>query len=157
MPTSKVALLAEPDITGRRRAHRVARPRARATEGFFDDMAPGSYAVHHHHGVARYAGMVTRTIGGVERDYLLLEYRGDDKLYVPSDQIDTLRPYSGGETPTLSRMGGADFAKTKARVKAAVREIAQELVVLYQRRVTSAGHAFPEDSSWQQEFEDGFG
>jgi transcription-repair coupling factor (superfamily II helicase) len=157
LPSSKVALLAEPDITGRRRAHRTARPRARATEGFFDDMAPGSYVVHHHHGVARYAGMVTRTIGGIERDYLLLEYRGDDKLYVPSDQIDTLRPYSGGETPTLSRMGGADFAKAKARVKAAVREIAQELVVLYQRRITSAGHSFPEDTTWQREFEDGFG
>jgi transcription-repair coupling factor (superfamily II helicase) len=157
LPSSKLALLAEPDITGRRRAHRTARPRARATEGFFDDMAPGSFVVHHHHGVARYAGMVTRTLGGVERDYLLLEYRGDDKLYVPSDQIDTLRPYSGGETPTLSRMGGSDFAKTKARVRAAVREIAQELVVLYQRRVTSAGHAYPEDSSWQREFEEGFG
>ncbi|MEY2419218.1 MAG: hypothetical protein QOG90_1898 [Actinomycetota bacterium] len=157
LPSSKLALLAEPDITGRRRAHRTARPRARATEGFFDDMAPGSFVVHHHHGVARYAGMVTRTLGGVERDYLLLEYRGDDKLYVPSDQIDTLRPYSGGETPTLSRMGGSDFAKTKARVRAAVREIAQELVVLYQRRVTSSGHAYPEDSSWQREFEEGFG
>ncbi|HUR77506.1 MAG TPA: transcription-repair coupling factor [Acidimicrobiales bacterium] len=157
LPSSKLALLAEPDITGRRRAHRTARPRARATEGFFDDMAPGSYVVHHHHGVARYAGMVTRTIGGVERDYLLLEYRGDDKLYVPSDQIDTLRPYSGGETPSLSRMGGADFAKAKARVRAAVREIAQELVVLYQRRVTSSGHSFPQDSSWQREFEEGFG
>ncbi|MDP1793850.1 MAG: transcription-repair coupling factor [Acidimicrobiales bacterium] len=156
LPSSKLALLAEPDITGRRRAHRAARPRARATTGFFDDMAPGSFVVHHHHGVARYAGMVTRTIGGAERDYLLLEYRGDDKLYVPSDQIDTLRPYSGGETPSLSRMGGADFAKAKARVKAAVREIAQELVVLYQRRVTSSGHAYPLDSTWQREFEDGF-
>ncbi len=156
LPASKLALLAEPDITGRRRAHRAAKPRARATSGFFDDMAPGSYVVHHHHGVARYAGMVTRTIGGVERDYLLLEYRGADKLLIPSDQIDTLRPYSGGETPTLSRMGGSDFAKAKARVKAAVREIAQELVVLYQRRVTSIGHTFPEDSAWQREFEDGF-
>jgi transcription-repair coupling factor (superfamily II helicase) len=157
LPSSKLAVLAEPDITGRRRAHRAVRPRARATEGFFDDMAPGSFVVHHHHGVARYAGMVTRAIGGVERDYLLLEYRGDDKLYVPSDQIDTLRPYSGGETPTLSRMGGADFARAKARVKAAVREIAQELVVLYQRRITSAGHSFTPDTTWQREFEEGFG
>ena len=156
LPSSKLAVLAEPDITGRRRAHRTARPRARATSGFFDDMAPGSYVVHHHHGVARYAGMVTRTIGGTERDYLLLEYRGADKLYVPSDQIDTLRPYSGGETPNLSRMGGADFAKAKARVKAAVREIAQELVLLYQRRITSTGHSFPLDSTWQREFEEGF-
>ncbi|MEY2468536.1 MAG: hypothetical protein QOF21_1234, partial [Actinomycetota bacterium] len=157
LPASKLALLAEPDITGRRRAHRAARVRqTRDASGFFDDMAPGSFVVHHHHGVARYAGMVTRTIGGTERDYLLLEYRGDDKLYVPSDQIDTLRPYSGGETPTLSRMGGADFARAKARVRAAVREIAQELVVLYQRRITSIGHQFPADTNWQRELEDGF-
>ena len=156
LPSSKLAVLTEADITGRRRAHRAPKPRARSTSGFFDDMAPGSYVVHHHHGVARYAGMVTRAIGGVERDYLLLEYRGDDKLYVPSDQIDTLRPYSGGETPSLSKMGGSDFARTKAKVRSAVREIAQELVVLYQKRVNAPGHPFGLDTQWQMEFEEGF-
>ncbi|HEX2038752.1 MAG TPA: transcription-repair coupling factor [Acidimicrobiales bacterium] len=157
MPTIKLAVLAESDVTGRRRAHRKARPRARiSTEGFFDDLKPGDYVVHHHHGVARYGGMVTRAIGGAERDYLLLEYRGGDKLYVPSDQIDAVRPYTGGETPTLSRMGGADFGRTKAKVRAAVREIAQELVVLYRRRVTSPGHAFAADTPWQHELEESF-
>jgi transcription-repair coupling factor (superfamily II helicase) len=112
--------------------------------------------VHHHHGVARYGGMVTRAIGGVERDYLLLEYRGDDKLYVPSDQIDAVRHYTGGDTPTLHRLGGSEWQKTKARVRSAVQEIAQELVVLYQKRVHSPGYAFSPDTPWQHELEESF-
>ena len=156
LPSLRLAVMAETDVTGRRRAHRRARPRPRAVEGFFDDLAPGDYVVHHHHGVARYGGMVTRAIGGAERDYLLLEYRGGDRLYVPSDQIDAVRPYSGGETPTLHRLGGSDWQKTKARVRSAVREIAQELVVLYRRRVTSPGHAFGGDTPWQHEMEGAF-
>ena len=101
-PAIKLAVLAEHDLTGRRRAHRAARrPRAATRQGFFDDLKPGDYVVHHQHGVARYGGMVKRAIGGVERDYLLLEYKGDDKLYVPSDQIDAVRHYTGGESPTL--------------------------------------------------------
>ncbi len=112
--------------------------------------------MHYQHGVGRFAGMVKRSIGGVERDYLLLEYRGNDKLYVPSDQIDLLRPYTGGETPSLSRLGGSDWQKAKTRVRSAVRQIAQELVVLYQTRVHSAGHAFGPDTPWQAEMEAAF-
>jgi transcription-repair coupling factor (superfamily II helicase) len=148
----KLAILAEPDVTGRRRAHRAPRPRKRDTAGFFDDLKPGDYVVHHQHGVGRYQGMVKRAIGGVERDYLLLEYKGDDKLYVPSDQIDAVRHYTGGDSPSLSRLGGGDFAKTKARVKPRSRRvIAQELVVLYQTRLHTPGHAFPVDTPWQRE------
>jgi transcription-repair coupling factor (superfamily II helicase) len=156
LPTLKLAVLAEGDLTGRRRAHRKARPRARLTEGFFDDLKPGDFVVHHQHGVARYGGMVTRAIAGSERDYLLLEYRGGDKLYVPSDQIDAIQPYTGGETPSVHRLGGSEWQRTKARVRAAVREIAQELVVLYRRRVTTPGHAFAPDTPWQQEVEEAF-
>ena len=156
LPSVKLAVLAESDVTGRRRAHRRPRPRPRLTEGFFDELAPGDYVVHHQHGVARYGGMVKRSMAGAERDYLLLEYRGGDKLYVPSDQIDMVRPYTGGESPTLHRLGGTDFARSKARVRAAVREIAQELIVLYRRRVTSPGHAFEPDTPWQREMEDAF-
>jgi transcription-repair coupling factor (superfamily II helicase) len=112
--------------------------------------------VHHQHGVARYGGMVKRAIGGVERDYLLLEYRGDDKLYVPSDQIDTVRHYTGGDSPSLSRLGGGEWQKSKAKVRAAVTEIAQELVVLYQKRVHTPGHAFAQDTPWQRELEESF-
>jgi transcription-repair coupling factor (superfamily II helicase) len=100
--------------------------------------------------------MVKRAVGGVERDYLLLEYRGDDRLYVPSDQIDAVRHYTGGETPSLSRLGGSEWQKTKAKVRSAVAEIAQELVVLYQTRVHTPGHSFAPDTPWQFELEELF-
>ncbi len=156
LPGAKVAVLAEADLTGRRRPHRRPRSRKRDTAGFYDDLRPGAFVVHHQHGVARYGGMVTRTIGGVERDYLLLEYRGNDKLYVPSDQIDAVRHYTGGEDPTPSRLGGGDWQKAKARVKAEVQHVAQELVVLYQKRLNTEGIAYPPDTPWQQELEDAF-
>ena len=149
-------MIAEHDVTGRRRAHRAARRPRRDAQGFFDDLKAGDYVVHHQHGVARYGGMVKRAIGGVERDYLLLEYKGDDKLYVPSDQIDAVRHYTGGESPTLNRLGGEGWQKAKAKVRSAVSEIAQELVVLYQKRIHEPGHAFPEDTPWQRELEDAF-
>jgi len=151
-----IGVLAEADITGRHRPHRVPRPRARAVEGFFDDLAPGGYVVHHVHGVARFQGLVTQTLTGVARDYLLLEYRGGDKLYVPSDQIDSITPYTGGEAPTLSRLNGSEWQRQRSRVRHAVREIAQELVVLYQRRHASAGHPFALDTPWQHEMEQAF-
>ena len=156
LPAIKLAVIAEHDVTGRRRAHRAARRPRRDAQGFFDDLKAGDYVVHHQHGVARYGGMVKRAIGGVERDYLLLEYKGDDKLYVPSDQIDAVRHYTGGESPTLSRLGGDGWQKAKAKVRSAVSEIAQELVVLYQKRIHEPGHAFPEDTPWQRELEDAF-
>ena len=155
LPRARLAVLAESDLTGRRRAHRRPRPR-QGTAGF-EDLRPGNYVVHEHHGVGKYEGMVTRAIGGVERDYLLLAYKGGDKLYIPSEQIGALRPYVGGETPVLHRLGGSDFAAAKSRVRSAVREIAQELVVLYQRRVNTTGHAFAQDTPWQAEMEDAFG
>jgi transcription-repair coupling factor (superfamily II helicase) len=156
LPNAKLAIVAESDLTGRRRAHRKARPRRREGTTTFEDLKTGNYVVHHQHGVGHYEGMVKRTIGGVERDYLLVGYKGGDKLYVPSDQIDTLRQYVGGEAPTLHRLGGSDFAKAKGKVRSAVREIAQELVVLYQTRVNAEGHAFGIDTPWQREMEDAF-
>jgi len=156
LPAARLAVIAESDLTGRRRAHRRARPRRRDGVSIFEDLKPGNYVVHVQHGVGKYEGMVKRTIGGVERDYLLVAYKGNDKLYVPSDQIDVLRQYVGGEAPTLHRLGGADFAKAKTRVRSAVREIAQELVVLYQKRVNAEGYAFGQDTPWQGEMEDAF-
>ncbi len=152
----KLALLSETDVTGRRRAHRSPRTRSRDQRRFLADLVPGAFVVHQHHGVARFEGMVRRAIGGHEREYLLLAYRGRDRLYVPSDQIASIRHYTGGEAPTLSRMGGSDWAATKNRVKRAVAEVAQELVVLYQKRMTTAGHAFDPDTPWQRELEDSF-
>ena len=156
LPGIGVAVLTEAELTGRRRAHRKVRNRKRQSDGFFDDLKPGDYVVHHQHGVGRFAGMVNRSIGGHARDYLMLEYRGDDKLYVPSDQIDLIRHYTGGDSPSLHRLGGSDFAKAKARVRSEVAEIAQELVVLYQTRLATPGVAFDADTPWQSEMEGAF-
>ncbi len=156
LPGSKVAVLAESDVTGRRRPHRQARTRARPVDGFFDDLAPGSYVVHRQHGVARYGGMVTRTMGGATRDYLLLAYRGADKLYLPTDQIELLTPYAGGDSPAVSRRGGSEWQKARATARAAVHEIAEELVALYRRRLEVEGHAFGPDTPWQAELESSF-
>jgi transcription-repair coupling factor (superfamily II helicase) len=150
---------------GDRRRERPHRPPSRPphrpqtqreSASTFEDLKAGNYVVHHQHGVGKYEGMVKRAIGGVERDYLLISYKGGDKLYVPSDQIDTLRQYVGGEAPKLHRLGGSDFAKTKSKVRSAVREIAQELVVLYQKRVNAEGHSFAQDTPWQHEMEEAF-
>lgn len=156
LPTTKVAVVTEGDISGRRRTRSFRRRSARSSQALFENLQPGNFIVHAHHGVGVYEGMVKRSIGGVERDYLLLSYKGGDKLYVPTDQIDTVRQYIGGETPTLHRLGGSDFARTKSRVRSAVREVAQELVVLYQKRVSVKGHAFPNDTPWQYEMEQRF-
>jgi transcription-repair coupling factor (superfamily II helicase) len=156
LPTAKVAIVTEGDISGRRRTRSFRRRSSRASQTLFENLQPGNYIVHAHHGVGLYEGMVKRSIGGIERDYLLLSYKGGDKLYVPTDQIDTVRQYIGGETPTLHRLGGSDFARTKSRVRSAVREVAQELVVLYQKRVSVKGHAFPNDTPWQYEMEQRF-
>ena len=152
----KLALLSETDVTGRRRAHRPPRARSRDQRRFLADLVPGAFVVHQHHGVARFEGMVRRAVGGHEREYLLLAYRGRDRLYVPSDQVTSIRHYTGGEAPTLSRMGGSEWAAAKNRVRRAVAEVAQELVVLYQKRMTTAGHAFDPDTPWQRELEDSF-
>ncbi len=152
----KLAVLCETDVTGRRRTHRAPRVRSRDQRRFLADLTPGAFVVHSHHGVARFEGMVRRDIGGHDREYLLLAYRGGDRLYVPSDQVDAIRHYTGGESPTLSRMGGSDWSATKGRVRQAVAEIAAELVELYQKRISTAGHAFASDTPWQREMEDAF-
>ena len=156
LPSSKVALITETDLSGRRRTRRGRTTRGRSSGTVFEDLQPGGYVVHAHHGVGKYEGMVKRSIGGVERDYLLIAYKGGDKLYVPTEQIGVIRQYVGGEAPALHRMGGSDFARAKSRVRSAVREVAQELVVLYQKRVTARGHAFPQDTPWQSEMESAF-
>jgi transcription-repair coupling factor (superfamily II helicase) len=157
LPGAGLALVAEADVSGRRRPHRRARARSRPVDGFFDDLAPGDYVVHRQHGVARYGGMVTREVGGAARDYLLLEYRDGDKLYLPSDQIGLLTPYSGGEAPTLHRLGGSEWQRTRAKAQAAVRKLSAELVALYRARLAAPGQAFSPDSPWQRELEESFG
>ena len=154
-PQAGVAVLPEAEFSGRRRVHRAARRRTGVSSSF-EDLSVGDFVVHHYHGIARYAGLVRRAFGDDERDYLELEFRGTDRLYLPTEQIEFIRPYIGGETPRLSRMGGSDFQRQKAKVRAAVAEIAQELVVLYQRRITTAGNAFDPDGFGMAELADSF-
>ncbi|MDQ0379149.1 transcription-repair coupling factor (superfamily II helicase) [Amycolatopsis thermophila] len=125
-------------------------------------LRPGDYVVHDQHGIGRFVEMVQRTVGGATREYLVLEYasskRGHpgDRLYVPSDQLDEVSRYVGGELPTLNKLGGSDWKNTKAKARKAVKEIAAELVQLYAARQASPGHPFGPDTPWQRELEDAF-
>jgi len=156
LENSNFALITENEVTGRRRTHKHVRERRKQTVRIFEDFSIGDYVVHKHHGIARFAGLVNQKLGGSEKDYLLLEYKGSDRLYLPTDQIELIRPYSAGEVPTLSRMGGIEWERTKSRVKSAISEIASDLVELYKKRINSEGRAFAKDSPWQSELEQSF-
>ncbi|AKT50191.1 transcription-repair coupling factor [Arsenicicoccus sp. oral taxon 190] len=125
-------------------------------------LKPGDFVVHEQHGVGRFVEMTQRTVGGATREYLVLEYassrRGQpgDRLFVPTDQLDQVTRYVGGEQPTLSKMGGSDWQKTKSRAKKFVKQIAGELIRLYSARMATPGHAFGPDTPWQRELEDAF-
>jgi transcription-repair coupling factor (superfamily II helicase) len=151
----EIVVWSESDLTGRRSQHRVARTRTRNVDGFFDDLAVGNYVVHRQHGVARFSGTTTRAINGVTRDYLILEFK-DGRSYWPTEQIEALTPYTGGDGPALSRMGGAEWQRTRAKARAAAFLVAQELVDLYRLRTVAQGHAFGPDTTWQLEMEELF-
>jgi transcription-repair coupling factor (superfamily II helicase) len=108
--------------------------------------------------VARFAGFETRTVAEVTRDYLYLEYQGDDRVFVPTDQLAKISRYvgAGGESPPLSKLGGTRWETMKARARRAAQELSGELLSLYAERRRRTGHAFPEDSDWQREFEEAF-
>jgi transcription-repair coupling factor (superfamily II helicase) len=148
-----VAVFGEQSIAGRRRAHRRAHAKARTEAAAFRDLQEGDYVVHYRHGIGRFEGLVAKVVAGIERDYLIVAYAGGDKLYVPTDQLAAVRRYTGGETPRISRMGGADWSATQARVRRAVAAIAEEVVNLHRARATATGHAFGPDGPWQRELE----
>jgi transcription-repair coupling factor (superfamily II helicase) len=122
------------------------------------ELTPGDYVVHIDHGVAHFAGTVTMEVSGARREYLQLEYTGEDKLYVPTDQIDRVSRYIGGEgeAPTLNRLGTQEWARSKERAKEAAEEVAKELIELYAARQIVPGYAFSRDTLWQQELEGSF-
>ena len=125
-------------------------------------LKPGDFVVHEQHGVGKYIEMTQRTVGGATREYVVLEYASSkkgqpgDRLYVPTDQLDLITRYVGGETPSVHRLGGSDWAETKSKARKAVRQIANELVRLYAARQRAAGFAFSADTVWQRELEDAF-
>ncbi|HYY79563.1 MAG TPA: DEAD/DEAH box helicase, partial [Actinomycetes bacterium] len=164
LPALRLALVAEGDLYGTRRSTREqgrmpsARRRAKqaGAQVALEELQPGDIVVHAVHGIGRYVGMEHRTVGGAERDYLLLAYDQGDRLYLPSDQVELISRYVGGEAPKLSRLGSREWDRQKARVRRKVREMAAELVRLYSARMASPGHAFGPDSPWQRELEDAF-
>lgn len=123
----------------------------------FNDLDIGDYVVHHTHGIGQYLGLDTLEVEGQRHDYLKIKYNGDDFLYVPTSQLDILQKYVGKEgTVRLNRMGGADFARQKKKVKASTEELARELVALYAARQRAQGYAFSPDTDWQKSFEEAF-
>jgi transcription-repair coupling factor (superfamily II helicase) len=152
----KVAVLGEHEIAGRRRAHRRTQRKHQPGAFQYGDLVAGDYVVHHRHGIGRFEGLVTRTMAGVERDYLVVAYAAEDRLYVPTDQLAAVRKYTGGETPRLSRMGGKDWSETRERVRRAVAAVAETVVRLHRARARAAGHPFAPDTPWQREMEASF-
>lgn len=165
LPGERLLVVNESDLTGRSATAagpKVTVPSRRRNVVDPLQLRPGDFVVHETHGVGRFVELTKRTVRGIEREYLVIEYaaskRGGpgDRLSVPTDQLDLVTKYVGGETPSVSRMGGADWAKTKGKARKAVKEIASELIRLYSARMATKGHEFGPDTPWQRELEEAF-
>ncbi|HEY7594045.1 MAG TPA: transcription-repair coupling factor [Actinophytocola sp.] len=167
VPGQALVVLTETDLTGGRHGTSTRDLSAKMPSRRRNAVDPlalrtGDYVVHEQHGIGRYIEMVQRTVAGATREYLVLEYasskRGQpgDRLFVPTDQLDQVSRYVGGELPSLNKLGGSDWKNTKARAKKAVKQIAAELVQLYAARQAAPGHPFGADTPWQRELEDAF-
>jgi transcription-repair coupling factor (superfamily II helicase) len=158
-PGLKLAILPDHRLLRRRRSEPAPGPGAgRGRIASFTQLRSGDSVVHEDHGIARFAGFETKTVGGVTRDYLELEYLGGDRVFVPSDQLHKVSRYVGAEAgdPPLSKLGGKAWAQMKLRARRAAQALAGELINLYAERRRRAGHAFATDSEWQDEFEQAF-
>ncbi|WP_448059323.1 transcription-repair coupling factor [Cellulomonas hominis] len=168
-PDQRLAVFSESDLTGRagtstRDMRKMPSRRRNVVDPL--QLRTGDFVVHEQHGVGRFVELASRTIGtgaaAATREYMVIEYasskRGQpgDRLFVPTDQLDQVTKYVGGEAPSLNRMGGGEWAKTKGRARKAVKEIASELIRLYSARMATVGHAFSPDTPWQRELEDAF-
>lgn len=158
LPSAKLTVLTETDIYGHRKERR--QERQTKARSFFDlmDLEKGDYVVHVNHGIGVYQGLKKEVVGGIRRDYLVIEYAMGDKLYVPTDQMDKVQKYVGGEgvKPTIYRLGGRRWQQVKRKVRASTRQMAAELLRLYAERKSLLGYAFSPDSPWQGELEDTF-
>ena len=161
-PTLKFAILTEGQIAVRQERKKTRAPKKatnRKKLDSFTDLTPGDLVVHEHHGIGRYVGMEQLKVGGVTKDYVKIAYQGTDCLYVPATQLDLVSKYigAGEDTPVrLNKLGGDQWQKTKAKAKAAAKDLAAGLIKLYAERKRLPGFAFAADSPWQQEFEESF-
>lgn len=160
LPEMFLAVLSEAELTGRAVHPEPVGRRSVAGHALLQlaELQQGDYVVHVTHGIGRFLGVRTLEAGGVTGDYLHIAYAGDDALYVPVDQLDVVQRYAGGgdAPPKLSRLGGAEWSRAKERVKASVRDMAEQLLALYAARESRPGFAFGPDTPWQQDFEDAF-
>lgn len=156
-PDAGFALISDREIFASKRRRRRKTENANRLKSF-NDIAVGDYVVHQTHGIGKYVGMEKKTVTGITKDYLKIQYQGADCLYVPVDQLDMLYKYTGNTDMKVkvSKLGGADWSKTKARIKAATAEMARQLVALYSAREKAGGYAFAGDTPWQRDFEDTF-
>ena len=156
----RLVLLTDTELFGWRRTQprRPSRRRVAAPEASYADLTEGELVVHMDHGIGIYRGLVRKTMGGVEREYLEIEYAEGDRLYVPVPQADRVTRYVGGEEHEVSlhRLGTADWSQVKARARKAIEDMARDLLELYAAREVVPGHAFPPDSAWQMELEASF-
>ena len=154
----KLCYIAETDIFPQTRKKPLKRKKKSGETLSFSDLHKGDYVVHEIHGIGKFEGIKPITTDGETKDYLIIRYAGTDVLYIPTEQLDIIQKYigSGGEAPSLSRLSGGNWRRTRERVKKAIQEIAEDLVKLYAERERIGGHAFSEDSVWQAEFEEDF-
>ena len=163
-PALKLAVLTEGQLTesvsGRNRKPSRVKDSSRQKLQSYTDLTPGDLVVHAHHGIGRFVEMLRLPVDGVEKDYIKIAYAGQDVLYVPATSLDLVSKYIGpgedNERTKLNKLGGAEWAKTTRKAKAAAKDLAEGLIRLYAQRQRLAGHAFSPDSPWQQEFEDAF-
>lgn len=160
-PGSKLCYISENDIFSAHKSlnrKRKSRKSSQAKLQSFSDMKAGDYVVHENHGIGRFIGIEQLTVQGDKKDYIKIKYAGNDMLYVPVEQMDMVQKYIGsdGITPKINKLSGGEWKLTKAKAKAAIAEMASELLDLYAKRKMKQGHAFGEDTVWQKEFEDSF-
>ena len=154
----KFAVVCETDIYGAQRQKNRSSWHAGEKIGAFTDLNVGDYIVHESYGIGQYMGTERIQVGGAWGDYLLLRYQDSDRLYVPTDQLDRVQKYIGSDEapPKINSLSGTEWQRQKARVKASIDEIAEDLVKLYAERHDTPGYAFAPDTPWQREFEDKF-
>ena len=151
-----LVVLTDRELFGATRIRRLAPSKRVVTRDLVGKLEPGDLLVHVDHGIARYAGMTQREYGGDVKEYLQLDFAGEDKIFLPADQIGRISRYSGGAGPALSKLGGTDWERTKRRVRRAVAELAEELLEIYAARESAPGFSFSPDSVWQRELEEAF-
>jgi transcription-repair coupling factor (superfamily II helicase) len=151
-------LFTDAEVFGFIKQRRLVKRRPVPHHQFLIDLVPGDYVVHVEHGIARFAGVTKMSTDNSEKEYLLLKYAANDKLYVPTDQIDRVNRYigAGDQPPALSRLGTQEWIRTKRKVRESVEDVAQELLALYATREVVPGFTFSRDSVWQQELEASF-